>query len=442
MTICTICDDNKLSEKLICSYCKFQACQNCNRKFIEERPREPLCMNCGKIWTREFILKNIESKQWFFEHIGKFILEKEKMLLPESQEEASNISTIQVLSSRRLQFPTNSKLMRMYKHLGLKAVKDALEEKRELNSRVKTMIRNIKSQTITYGDQVTSTIPKKITRYIFKCPHDCRGFVKDNYECGTCKRFVCKYCNLQLDENDKAHICNKDDIKSASLVFSMTKPCPKCMTLIFKSGGCDQMFCTQCNTAFGWNTGIIESGVIHNPHYYEYLATLSATVPNIDDIACGEIPDAITFLQRIRFFTTSLPCIEKLNKLHRTVSHIRYNVIPNWLVDNVKDNIDIRIKYLLNEFDEETWAKKLMNREKKRMKIKSVYDLLQLILVLMEDFIRKIFVFNVSNNNEYEDNIFKILHENKELLKYYSETLEQIFLVHGGKAPIQLYNFL
>jgi hypothetical protein len=59
------------------------------------------------------------------------------------------------------------------------------------------------------------------------------------------------------------------------------------------------MFCTQCNTAFSWISGEIELGLVHNPHYYEYLATLSSASPNIDVIACGEIPDANMFFIKI-----------------------------------------------------------------------------------------------------------------------------------------------
>ena len=58
MTTCTICYNNELSE-FICPYCKFQACQLCNQKFIENRLIEPICMNFNKIWSREFVLNNV-----------------------------------------------------------------------------------------------------------------------------------------------------------------------------------------------------------------------------------------------------------------------------------------------------------------------------------------------------------------------------------------------
>jgi hypothetical protein len=393
-------------------------------------------MNCGKIWSREFVLKNISDKKWFFQHIGSYTLEKEKMLLPETQEEVLIISKIKQLSDKIKELPTNVKIIGMYNKFGKEVVKEALKEKSNIrDAAIKTM-NMLKEQTITYGNK-KSSFTKKNSHYIFKCPRDdCRGFISDTYICGTCNKSVCKFCKLKIDNND--HKCDKDDIKSSALVSSLTKLCPKCMTPILKSGGCDQMFCTQCNTPFSWITGEIEIGVIHNPHYYEYLSTVSGTVMDIDVIACGEIPIAWVFMEIINRATTTQYILEKLRNLHRDVTHFRQVVLPVWVIDNVKDNIDIRVKYLLNEIDESIFKLKLINREKKRMKIKAVYDLLHLVLTIMEDFVRQVFGFNISEYHQWHHNADNIIEQISSLQKYYYNTLDQIYSIHGGKIPISL----
>ena len=60
---------------------------------------------------------------------------------------------------------------------------------------------------------------------------------------------------------------------------------------------CDQMYCTQCQTAFSWRTGKIETGTIHNPHYYEFQRKMNGGVaPRVaGDNPCGGLPNYYTF---------------------------------------------------------------------------------------------------------------------------------------------------
>lgn len=436
MTVCDICCEYKTAF-IICSYCKFQACETCNQKFIEDKLREPLCMNCGNIWSREFVLENIIDKKWFLQHIGKYILEQEKMLLPKTQEEASLISRIQELSQCIKSLPTNQRLKSMYKNSD--AFLQAIEEKRDILWKIKCEIHSAKRLTITYGGIDSDRGSSKRDHYIFKCPSDCRGFISNNYICGTCKGLVCKKCRVQIKE-DLEHICNEDDIKSSSLVSSLTKPCPKCMTPILKSGGCDQMFCVLCHTAFSWTTGKIEVGVIHNPHYYEYLSTLTTPVVDIEVLACGDIPDAMTYINRITTATNSEIFIKKLRDLHLIARHIRHAIVPSWQINKVKDNIDIRVQYLLGEIDETTWESKLLFREKKRMKIKAFHDLIQMVLVILEDFVRQVFSFDIFNIEKWHSLSSSIILEAVYLKKYYCTSLSQICKVHGGTIPLELSN--
>ena len=436
MTACDICCEYKTAF-IICSYCNFQACETCIQKFIEDKLREPLCMNCGNIWSREFVLESITDKKWFLQHIGKYILEQEKMLLPETQEEALLISRIQELLQCIKSLPTNQRLKSMYKNAD--SLSKAIEEKRDILWKIKSTIKSTKRLTITYGGIGSETGYAKRDHYIFKCPSDCRGFISNNYSCGTCKGLVCKKCRVQIKE-DSEHICNEDDIKSSDLVSTLTKPCPKCMTPILKSGGCDQMFCVLCHTAFSWTTGEIEAGVIHNPHYYEYLSTLTTPMIDIELIACGDIPNTMTYINRIMSATNSPFFIKKLRDLHFIARHMRHAVVPSCQINKVKDNIDIRVQYLLGEIDETTWESKLLFREKKRMKIKAFHNLIQMVLVILEDFVRRVFLLDIFDIEKWHSLSSSTITEAVYLKKYYFTSLSQICKVHGGTIPLELSN--
>ena len=99
---------------------------------------------------------------------------------------------------------------------------------------------------------------------------NCRGYLSNQWKCGVCDKYTCKDCNVIKESRDDInHVCKKEDVETMKLLAKDTKSCPKCKVPIFKIEGCDQMWCTECHTAFSWRTGNIETR-IHNPHYYEW----------------------------------------------------------------------------------------------------------------------------------------------------------------------------
>jgi hypothetical protein len=67
------------------------------------------------------------------------------------------------------------------------------------------------------------------------------------------------------------HKCKKEDVKTFKAMMKNSKPCPKCSELIWKNGGCSQMFCTMCHCCFDWNTGKEITTFFHNPHHQQWL---------------------------------------------------------------------------------------------------------------------------------------------------------------------------
>ena len=456
---CVCCCEEVSTEDLItCSYCHYGTCEDCASTYILGKLSEPSCMSCRKVWSREFVMEHFDGtwlRESFFDHLGRLLMEQEKGLLPATQDEAKAIATIRSLSAEVRCLPTNEALKRRYK-----SDKDMYElrlgEKRCLRDTLLSKIASIKKQTITYGygpsrpgfgsASGSASQPK----YIFKCPFlDCRGFINTNYTCGTCAKKVCDRCHACLDDDPKAakdHKCNKDDIQSAQTVMRETKPCPKCMTLIFKASGCNQMYCTQCHVAFDWVTCTIDTGVIHNPHFFEYIASHQGQADiNMERIACGDLPDPYVFMAHVRVLGIERQL--RLGFIHgafhpnnmRTVFmqayqhavHIREIVITMYTVDRVKDNLDLRVQYLLAEIDEPTWMARLLSRERKRMKFKAFNDLSRMTMVVLEDMVRQIMATSPEDHHKMDTIVDSI----KNLREYYTNALDNINMIHGGRTP-------
>ena len=73
------------------------------------------------------------------------------------------------------------------------------------------------------------------------------------------------------------------------------------------------------------------------------------------------------------------------------------------------------------------------------MKIKAFYDLLQMILAVLEDFVRRVFILDISEYTKWHDSVEITLVELISLHDYYQDSLTQICKVHGGKIPRDLF---
>lgn len=242
--LCQICFENDLTHNITCSYCQYIVCKTCISTYLTIEPKEPSCLYCKKVWSREFVMESYnDDKKWikngFLPNLARLIQEKEKMLLPDTQDEANLVRKIRELSVEIQSLPYNDRIEKKYKTKP-EILEVKLNEKRQLRNTLLSQMYTLKMSTITYGNK--KDIEKKIVKYIMKCPYDgCRGFVNNEYICGSCENNVCSACYCCQEVN---HNCKKEDIESAKLIRSETKQFPKCLAHIFKSGGCHQMFCT------------------------------------------------------------------------------------------------------------------------------------------------------------------------------------------------------
>jgi hypothetical protein len=218
-------------------------------------------------------------------------------------------------------------------------------------------------------------------QFIMRCPdEECRGFLSTAYKCGTCQKYACKDCLEVLGaQKPDDHTCNEERKASVALIIKESKPCPKCGTRISKVDGCDQMWCIDCHTAFSWETGKQVTGVIHNPHYYQFLRTNNGGVAprNAGDVPCGGVPTYYDVASRSR--NLSLENQRELTAIHRIVSEIHDERLQRYQgAFTEHDNGDLGTMFLTKEISKEEMKVDLAKREVKRNKQMAIRAVLEM----------------------------------------------------------------
>jgi len=202
----------------------------------------------------------------------------------------------------------------------------------KLNMEDETLRRQIwdfSEQAIRLREGLGIDETKKRATFIRRCPSEgCRGFLSSAWKCGVCELFSCSECHeVKGATRDSLHTCDPGNVETAKLLAKDTKACPKCGEMITKIDGCDQMWCISCHSAFSWRTGQIVSGIVHNPHYYEWQRKQNnGEAPrNIGDIPCGGLLDWADIRRPIhniigrQFYPGWL---SNLELAHRRINHI------------------------------------------------------------------------------------------------------------------------
>lgn len=399
---CNICCTKAKCYK--CIKCDYIVCINCFKKYILTIPIAS-CANCDHKLNRELLVSifNITFvNKTYKEHRECILLESEKVLLPDTMKYIKLKNNIkeymlyenemnenrQILTQRyriysmepwvpkerkeqlnlyRIIIETKDKdiddpdfiiLKQYYEDLisyrpdNIIAV-SVYEKVNSTNHYIaRRILANIINQVQLEDDEMVETIPHKFMR---KCPAvECRGYLSTRWKCEICNKYTCNKCYI-IHVGD----CKQEDIASFELIKQETRPCPKCSAIIFKISGCDQMWCTQCHTAFSWNTGKIETH-IHNPHYFEYMASRNDRTVN----------------ERCDMFEPP----EKFTN-HYAVAHAlldKYRIKGN-------GTLDLRYKFLCGEFDEYIFKREIQKRLKENDKKREFIDICNMFITILTD---------------------------------------------------------
>ena len=419
---CTICCEKFGGKKVACPFCEFEACRTCVQTYcLSTAAKDPHCMQCKNAWNREF-MDGACTKSFCKNHRENVLFEREKSLLPATQPHIQRLREIEE-SNRQLQQALDElRDVRERPRVFPRGHGELIERVILLNNRVLEL-----EDAHEHGIHPDADSEEKARAVGRRCPCDgCRGFLSsETWKCGVCEKKICSECN---EEDGTAHVCNPESVETAKLLKTDTKSCPKCGVLIFRESGCAQMWCPDCHAVFNWNTLEIDTGIIHNPHYYEFqVANARVAGRNLGDIPCGGFPTATELCRAIERFDNDR-CLE-LCRIHMLIVHIQHDELALAAYRDANqdvNNLDLRIKYLMNDIDEKEFKVTIQKREKAKNKNRDVANILRMFVDTSSDIMRQVCV---------EGEILPHLDILNNLIQYTNTTFEHIHKRYSCATP-------
>jgi hypothetical protein len=282
------------------------------------------------------------------------------------------------------------------------------------------------------------------------CSWDCNGFLYNEKEtkgqCGVCFRRTCLRCNMSI-ENIATHVCKQQDINSWEHIKKTTKACPQCGTFIHRIEGCSQMWCTQCHTAFDYETGRIEKQAnrIHNPHYYAWIFS-SGHQERIQN--CQEnILVHIGYVNRIGH---NIPnpsdrvrdIIRIIFEHHRLLIEFQNMKIPkvnDYIIrtnESIKNNAK---KFIQNEIPETIFSSNNAKFVSKKQTISEYFHIMTTFMSSQID-IFNFYFLNDDNKIQSEKEMFQFIQQIQSSIRLYNDTVNDLNIKYIQYSSHHLLN--
>lgn len=372
---CEICCEefNKSTRKSIqCGSCELKACRACVLQFIRETPAAVRCMGCSNLWSRQFLssvmTKSFMSRE-FKEHRELILFDQQK-----AQMEAT-LPFVECVKRKRSKM---QEVQDLYDHLD------------ETHRKIRRINREIESenQFLNRTSSSSSSTDEEKPR-LFSRGHcveeDCNGLIDNTWKCSTCETPVCNRC---MEKRETGHLCRPENVESMRSIRADSKPCPSCGVRIHIYTGCNQAWCTQCNTAFNWRTmKLITRGFFHNPHYAEWQVANGGSGDPVSNFRQGTPAPCVNFHDIHRRVTEENPdaCRLEQGSIERDMRG--YLIAANHIMDmNTDPRTEetvvkmrmLRVSYLMNEISEDEFkvsSQRVDKAASKRAELSAVFEM-------------------------------------------------------------------
>ena len=427
---CDICGNERKSP-VKCRYCEFSCCTTCFDKYLLTTPGDSKCMNCKAIYDTDTIYNLCSSRKKTYTAYTEFklnqIIEREKSLFQETLVEIEN-EREQKKRDKYRQMGTTT-VDKAYDHLQkfqmtvlemasidetiatdmLSKVGMSLKYIRNLRPAKLLEIRQNINNVIGGRTEEEKKEEMKKNTFIKNCSMpNCKGTLNNRWNCRLCETSHCSKCGEkkvgptvegegkeEVKAGGDVHVCDPNMVQSMEEIKKNSKPCPKCGVCIYKTEGCDQMFCIVCHTAFSWKTLEIETGRIHNPHYYEIMRKNGEIRREDGDVRpCDELVNVNNYWEYLMQCQRALSreAYHKLEETFRFVTELeQLHNERNFVITN-RTFLDIRKKYLLNQIDGSTFRTNIKRKNTIFTKNFERCQVLGVTKIAMSEEIKRLFI--------------------------------------------------
>jgi len=365
---CAICTEHFTSQrrkKVECAKCLRHACSICYKTYFNESINDPHCMFCKHPWDMDFMNKMFTHRymrtEWK-DSRANILFAREQSYLPQAMEVVKRQIEVEALEKEKDDI--------YYQ------IQQLEHQMNQLNRRIRD-IKNVSSSERTHDSSFSNRA----------CITDgCKGILeKRTGHCILCNHTTCLRCNVTRANDD--HECSQTDLDTWKIIQQGSKPCPNCSTIIFKAGGCDQMWCIQCHVAFSWKTGIVDNRRIHNPHYFEYLRAN----PHLENRDPQEEYDECEQIWHLRSYPRHVRNNNRFSRMFEFLSHQVNYVLPNYRDKMIRgDHLDLRVPHLRNRITESGFKDMLVQRERTEYKTQRLIDIFQTVEIISRNLLNDV----------------------------------------------------
>lgn len=391
---CDVCC-NIINQSLIieCPNCQLSFCKSCQRQYAKD-----ICMKCHMKFQKKFLLEHMG--QPFINNVIKPNLINELM-----KEQKETLKFVQPL---------------------VEWEKKVREQKKQLRFGIRMSVPE------------RPKISKMNGNKIFPCPiQECRGFV-ENGICGLCNISVCVKCHEQM--NDK-HMCKQEDLMSIAMLSQDSKQCPRCYTNIYRTFGCNHMYCTNCQTHFDWvSLKIMPTSTnghyLHLQKFADNIPTytlhdsqqpdqqISATTCDYQDFSLYHDLVNIENIDTNVIDPILVRCLWSDSNTIRMIKRQKYH--KNTINQVTQDTFqDLQVKYLLNEITETSWRQSVYRQYNKKLLGFLYSDILDIYLSSVDRFQHMV------SDNPTQDHNF-VINQYELLVSLCNESFQNVQDEFGG----------